>query len=287
MRPGVAAIALAALLSSAPLRAQPGDVDPAASTPPPGLSGIDESLHASYWERGKPRWFFAASLEIGFAYARPKLAAGRGRPHWEWVGLEALPIVTLEGAGAYGGIRGEVPNLDARLGVRYFAPFYRTLLPPADSHDRLDIESEDGPPGRYVAYEGEMAPSVALFGGRLYSVLTAYYIPGIQADHHLYEESLKVVMSPPYVWRARLGYGFGFGPQGRFRVGPAAEVIGLPGRDAAVWRAGLVAVAGVSDSLDVQATLLPVISSPDRLGLSGADWGHLGVRWRWATGQVP
>jgi hypothetical protein len=282
-----AGIALALLLTSVPVGAQPGDVEPSASSPPPGLSGIDEPVAASYWERGKPRWFFAATLELGFAYARPKLAAGRGRPHWEWVGLEALPLVTLEGAGAYGGLRGEVPNLDARLGIRYFAPFYRTLRPEADSHDRLDIEREDGPAGRYVAYEAELAPSVGLLGGSLFAVLTAYYVPGIQSGYHLYEESLKVVMAPPFVWRTRLGYGYGFGSKRPMRVGPAAEVIGLPGRDEQVWRAGVVAVVGVSDSFDVQATLLPVISSPDSIGLAGADWGHLGVRWRWATGQVP
>ncbi len=279
-------LALAFVIFAQPVQAQPTDVDPGASSPPPGLSGMDEP-ESGYWANGKPRWFFAATLELGFAYVRPKLAAGRGRPHWEWIGLEALPIVTLEGAGAYGGLRGQVPNLDARLGVRYFSPFNRTLLPEQERHGRLDIEREDGPNGRYVAYEAEIAPSLELFGGSAFSVLTAYYVPGIQAGHHLYEESLKVVIAPPFVWRARLGYGFGFGPRGSIRVGPAAEVLGLSGRDEQVFRAGMVAIAAVSNSLDVQATLLPVISSPDRIGLAGADWGHLGVRWRWATGQPP
>lgn len=241
----------------------------------------------SHWKDAPPRWFAAATLELGLPYARPKLAVGRGRPHWEWVGIETLPIVTSEGAGLYGGVRGEVPNFDLRLGARYFAPFDRSLLDVRDRYGRLDIEQRSGPNGQYIAYEAETVGDVALLGGTLFAVLTAYYVPDLPADHYLYEESLKVVMAPPWVFRARLGYAYGFGRTGSTRVGPAVDLIGLPGREKTVVRAGLVAVAQISSTVDVQATFIPVIASPDAIGLAGADFGHLGVRWRWATGAVP
>ena len=67
----------------------------------------------------------------------------------------------------------------------------------------------------------------------------------------------------------------------------AAEVIGVPGRDAVVVRGGLVALVRINAELDVLAQLLPVIASPDDIGLHGAEFNQLGVRWRWATGADP
>ena len=247
----------------------------------------DVPAEPSHWADARARWFFSATLELGFPYARPKLAAGRGRPHWEWVGAEGLPIVTTEGAGLYGGFRGQVPHLDVRFGARYFAPFERSLLDVRESYGRLDIEQDDGPNGGYTAYEAELASDVDLFAGRLFTVLTGYYVPDMHRGFYLYEESLKVVMAPPWVWRGRVGYAFAFGADGKTHAGPAVDVIGLPGREETVIRAGVVAVSAISSTVDLQATFVPVIASPDSIGLAGADFGHLGVRWRWATGQVP
>jgi hypothetical protein len=278
---------LIALLVAWSARAQPADVAPPPQSPVLGLSASGQGSQHQFWAEAEPRWFFAATLELGYPYARPKLAVGRGRPHWSWVGIEALPIVTFEGAGVYGGLRLELPHFDVRAGARYFSPFDRSFLPEEDDYERIDIERADGTPGRYAAYELELTGHVPIPGGTLFGVATGMYVSGIDHGHHLYEDSLKVVMAPPFAWRGRLGYLFAFGPNDSIGVGPATELIGLPGRGELVWRGGLVAVAVISASLDVQASLLPVIASPDTIGLAGADFGHLGVRWRWATGAVP
>ncbi len=270
------------------LRAQPADIgSPIAFAPTPGTQSNGDGAERSYWALAGPRFFFAASLEIGFAYARPKLSAGRGRPHWEWVGIEAVPLATPEGVGAYAGLRGQVPNLDLRAGLRHFAPFSRSLIAIEDDYERADIERSDGPSGNYTALETELAAHLPAPSGNVFALFTGYYIPDRPPGHHLYEESLRVVIAPPFVWRARLGYAFHAGPDDELRIGPAAEVLGLPGRDAHVYRAGIVAVAPLSATLDVQLSFLPVISSPDSIGLAGADFTQFGVRWRWATGAPP
>jgi hypothetical protein len=267
--------------------AQPTDVPPIPASPVLGLAAAGQGSKHAFWAEPTPRWFLSATLELGYAYARPRLAVGQGRPHWQWAGIEVLPIVSSEGAGAYGGLRGELPYFDARAGARYFAPFERSLLVKEDAYERLDIERADGPRSSYVAYEAELIANVPIPGGSLFGVATGLIVPNIRPGYHLYEDSLRVVMEPPFVWRGRLGYLFAFGPDDSIGLGPAAEVIGLPGRGELVWRAGPVAVAVISAALDVQATFLPVIVSPDSIGLAGADFGHLGVRWRWATGAVP
>ena len=68
---------------------------------------------------------------------------------------------------------------------------------------------------------------------------------------------------------------------------PTGDLIGLPGRDEFVVRAGVVASVAIDAHLEAQASLVPVIVSPDTLGLAGADFGQLGVRFRWATGSTP
>jgi hypothetical protein len=98
---------------------------------------------------------------------------------------------------------------------------------------------------------------------------------------------MRVVMKPPYAGRARLGYLLALGVDGALRVGPAADVIILPGREVPVIRAGVLGSVLISPSLEAQASFIPVLSSRDNLGLLGGDFGQLGVRYRWATDSEP
>ncbi len=252
-------------------------------TPPSGASGIDRSSLQPYWSRGEPGFFAAGTLELGWAYARPRLAVGWGRPFYRHLSLEAQPLISPNGAGGYLGAKGAVPFLELRSGLRYFAPFDRSLLTPRVSYQRVDIEERDGPGAAHTVVEAEMAGAVPLPGGGPFWVLSVYHVPGLQQGFYLYEESLKMVIKPPWVWRARFGYGVHFGKDDAIGVGVAEEVIVNPGRREHVLRAGVVGSVQISDNVDVQATFLPVISSPDHIGLAGADFGHLGIRWRFAT----
>jgi hypothetical protein len=96
-----------------------------------------------------------------------------------------------------------------------------------------------------------------------------------------------VIMDPPYVWRARLGYLLAFGRDGAIRIGVAGDVIGVPGRDEYVVRGGLLGSVSMTAHLEAQVSFIPVLVSPDSIGLAGGDFGQLGVRFRWATGSKP
>jgi hypothetical protein len=63
-------------------------------------------------------------------------------------------------------------------------------------------------------------------------------------------------------------------------------VVGIPNREAVVVRAGLYTSVAVNRHLEVLATLLPVLVSPDSIGLIGADFGQLGIRMRYATDET-
>jgi len=254
---------------------------------PPATGGTEQAVVGRYWELGRTRPFLATTVDAGLIYLRPRFMAGYGRPHWSWIGLEAAPSAGVGGLGYYSGISAALPYLNLRAGSRYFYPFSRHLLEPREEYERSDIGLLVGPVGDYLAYEAEAAGTLPLGPGSLFAVATGMYISLVPPDMYVYEDSLKVVAAPPWLWRARLGYLLALGLNGAIRLGLAGETIGLPGRDAFVVRGGLVASVLLSSQLEAQASLLPVLMSPDSLGLAGSDFGTLGVRYRWGTDSTP
>ena len=255
------------------------------TAPAPG--GADQAVVARYWEIGRTRSFVAGTVDVGIAYLKPRIQAGYGRPFWSWVGVETYPVLGLSGLGNYTGAAVSIPGLTLRGGSRYFFPFSRSLLEPQASYTRTEIDLVDGPKADYMAFEGELTLTAPLFRGSVFGVLTGYRVAGVEQDRYLFEESLRVVMAPPYVWRSRLGYLLALGPQGAVRVGGAAEVIGLPGRNEFVVRGGIMASVAMTAQLEAHASFIPVLVSPDTIGLAGGDFGQLGVRFLWATGPTP
>jgi hypothetical protein len=59
------------------------------------------------------------------------------------------------------------------------------------------------------------------------------------------------------------------------------------GRDAFVVRGGVLTSLSISARLEAQASFIPVLLSPDSLGLEGSDFGQLGIVYRWATQSTP
>jgi hypothetical protein len=284
-------LALAALFAGTVVpslaRAQDAlDVD-SPSPAPPAAAGIEQAVVARYWELGSPRLFFASTIEAGYAYAKPKLAVGYGLPYWRWIGLEVWPLVSTGNVGGYAGIGGAVPGLSFRTGARYTYPFSRTYLDPRDSYTRLDLDRVEGDKAAYLALEAELTATVPAPAGSLFGVLTGYRVMLVPDDQYVFEDSLRTVMEPPYIWRARLGYLFAFGRDAAIRIGPAADYIGVPNRGERVVRAGLVGSVAVTAHVEAQASFIPVIVSPDTIGLAGGDFGQLGIRYRWATDSRP
>jgi hypothetical protein len=255
------------------------------SGPAPG--GTDQAVVARYWELGRTRPFIATTVDFGVPYLKPRFMAGYGRPFWSWIGVEAYPVIGLSGTGQYVGAAASIPGLTLRGGSRYFYPFTRTLLTPKESYTRSDISLLGGPRADYLAYEGELIGTAPLFSGSVFGVLTGYRLSLVAPGYYIFEDSLRAVMKPPYVWRARAGYLLALGRDGAIRLGGAAELIGLPGRNEFVVRGGVIASVAVSAQLEAQASLIPVLVSPDSIGLAGGDFGQLGVRYSWASSSKP
>jgi hypothetical protein len=265
---------------------QPLDVSSPAPAAP-AVGGAEQALVPKYWELGRPRWFLGSALEAGYAYVRPRFVFGYGQPYWSFVGLEAYPVLSLSSVGQYLGVSAALPGITARVGARYTLPFSRDYLKPRDSYSYVDLDRLSGPKADYLALEAELTATVPLWVGSAFAVLTGYRTELAPSGYYLYEESLRAIMKPPYIYRGRLGYLAAFGREGSIRIGAAADVIGLPGRDEIVVRGGLIGAVLINAHLEVQASFIPVIVSPDRLGLAGGDFGQLGVRFRWATDSTP
>jgi hypothetical protein len=262
------------------------EVAPPAPTPPE-TTGTEKATVSQYWELGRPRWFMATTMDAGFAYLRPRFSLGYGQPYWRFAQLDAQPIVTTAGAGQYLGFLGTLKFTALRLGARYYYPFSRSFLLPRDRYSRRDIQLVEGPRADYLALEAELSATVPVYVGSLFALATMYRTSLVPDGYYLFEESLHTVMKPPYIWRGRLGYLVGLGSEGGIRVGVATDVIGLPGRDEFVVRAGVLGNVLINAHLEAQASFIPVIVSPDTIGLAGADFGQLGVRFRWATDSEP
>jgi hypothetical protein len=236
---------------------------------------------------GPPRAFVASTVDAGYLYARPRLSLGYGRPFSTWVGIDVNPLVTNTGYGGYGGARFAVPFADLRVGAREFLAFNHNFLEPKDHYGALDLNSTIGDKSRYLTLEAELSGAIQAGPGSILFVLTGSSVRGVREGLYVYEETLRVIVAPPWIWRTRLGYAVRLGREGNSSVGVVGEVLGLPGRHEHVFRAGIVASFAVSRQLEALFTLVPPILSPDTIGIAGGDIAQLGIRFRWATGLAP
>jgi hypothetical protein len=108
----------------------------------------------------------------------------------------------------------------------------------------------------------------------------------VEDGYYVFEESMRVVMEPPLLWRGRLTYLIGLGDPETLRIGMLGEMLGNPGRDALFVRIGPALAVSLTHHLEAVAASAFVIASPDDIGLAGGDLGQIGLRYRWATGDL-
>lgn len=252
--------------------------DPPAPAEP---AGVAEPVG---WESGQDRWFAAGTIDLGPLYLRPRLSAGWGRPFWRWIGIDTNPLVSGEGIGAYAGARVTIPHLDFRAGGRLFSTFSRSLLDPRYSYNRLALEVRDGPVSQYLSVEAEISGSLPLGPGNLVFVLTGTYVALVPGDHYVYEDTLRIITEPPWIWDARTGYELPFGKRKWTKIGLVAELVGSPGRNLVVLRGGITASLRLGNILELRGALVPALLARDDLGAMGGQWFELGLRFRFATG---
>jgi hypothetical protein len=271
--------------------------EPTPAVPPPSLDqrpplGIfptsDDALvdprMARSWGTLPARAFVSTTIDLGFVYARPRVSLGYGRPFTSWFGLDANPIASKAGLGAYAGLRFEIPHFDIRAGARYFYAFEHTYLETKPHYSRLDLETTSGTKARTLTYEVEADAAIPAGPGAVLLRASASYVTGVPAGHSVFEETLHVIVEPPVVWRGRAGYVFTFGAHAQHSVGLVADFLDIPKReDSMTVRAGPVLRMTLSRRVDVRGTFVASLVSPDTIGLVGGDFTELGVRYRWAT----
>jgi hypothetical protein len=250
-------------------------------TPPDAL--VDPRMARS-WGTLPARTFLATTVDVGFVYFRPRLSLGYGRPFTNWIGIDANGIATTNGLGAYGGGRIEIPHFDWRVGARYFSAFSHTYLPNQPSYSRLDVENNAGAKAHVLTLESELDLSLNLGIGTVLLRGSGSYLTGVPKGQSVYEETLHIIVQPPFVWRTRLAYVFRFGAHDQHSIGPAVDVLDVPKRgDAITVRVGPIVRMALSRRVDVRGSFIMTVLSPDRIGLVGGDFTELGVRYRWAT----
>ena len=254
---------------------------PGVAYPPDAL--IDARMRRS-WNEGDTRFFLATTLDVGWTYLRPRASVGYGKPFGTWFGIDANPIVSGNGLGAYGGLRLALPRFDLRVGPRFVGAFNRNYLKPQRGYNRLDLDSTAGDPSRVLTFEAEFEASVPAGPGDIIGLGSVSYVTGVPKGELVFEETLRVIVDPPLVWRGRLGYVVRFGSYRQHSAGLVAEVLDVPNRDDSLTlRAGPVIRIVLSRRVEVRGSFVPTIISPDNIGLVGGDFTELGFRYRWAT----
>jgi hypothetical protein len=257
--------------------------------PPLGLFPTSEDAlmdprMARSWGAAPARDFISTTVDVGFVYFRPRVAIGYGKPFTSWVGLEANPIVTSAELAVYGGLRLELPYVDFRLGPRFARAFTHTYLPDQLTYTRLELETNYGTPASATTYEGEVDLSIPLGPGNIIGRGSLSYVTGVPSGDDVFEETLHVIVKPPWVWRARFGYAFRFGAYRQHSIGLVGEFLDVPKRDdSRTFRAGPLIRFVLSRRVELRGSFVVPFLSPDTIGLVGGDFAELGVRYRWAS----
>jgi hypothetical protein len=262
----------------------PVDTKPPLGIFPTSSDALIDPRMLRSWGVAPRRVFLATTFDVGFVYARPRLSVGYGRPFTSWVGVDVNPIVTSAGLGAYGGLRFELPYVDLRLGPRYFSAFNHTYLDTKPSYSRVDLESSVGAKANPLTYEAELDAAIPLGPGTVLVRGSVSYVTGVPAGQSVFEETLHVIVEPPWVWRARAGYALRLGTNSQHSIGLVADILDVPKRDdSTTVRVGPILRLVLSRRVEVRGSFVVTVLSPDRIGLVGGDFTELGVRYRWAT----
>lgn len=263
--------------------------DPNHDVPPLGLLPTGDALidprMARTWGALPARWFVSTMIDVGWIYTRPRISFGYGKPFTKWFGVDLNPLANGQGLGGYGGLRLELPFFDIRFGARYFSAFTRTYLPEQESYDRLSLETEStNAAAKVLTVESEIDVSVPAGPGNIVGRVSGSYVSNIPDHFTAYEETLRVIVKPPWVWRARGGYAFRFGKYQQHSLGVVVDFLNVPERDDfRTVRVGPIIRFVLSRRVDIRGSFVVTALSPDRIGLRGGDFTELGVRYRWAT----
>ncbi len=230
-------------------------------------------------------WFLGSALDFGLIYLRPRIMFGYGNPQTDWIGLDLNPVISLSDLGAYGGLRFQWEFVNLRIGTRVAYSIQRAALRPQEHYTRDEIEERrvgDMPVTRakYLANEVELTLTPNFGRHALWIEAAVTHITLAPANRYVYEERMRVVTDPPWLFRGMLGWSFRFDWNTLpVQLTPAVEGIWAHNREELTVRAGGIIAIAVTDELAVRAFFMATAVTPDSIGFEGANFGQVGIRW--------
>ncbi len=256
------------------------------ATSPPSGGRSDIGAVRPYWGAGPVRGFAAGVFETAGVGGRTELDLGYGRPHYLWAGLDVSTGLSLRGLSMAAYARAQAPWGVVKFGPRFFTALNQKLLPETDVITRPLLDLNEGLRSKYAALDAEVSFSIPLPLGSIGVLVNAYGIFGVPEGYFVLEDALRVVMDPPFVGRARLSYLAGIGDPQTLRVGGVVEAIYNPNREMVNIRLGPAVAVSLTHHLEAVGVAAISVFNPDEIGLAGADLGQIGLRYRWASGDL-
>lgn len=212
--------------------------------------------------------FLLGEASAGFDGGSARLTVARGQRD-VWLGVDAEPTVAADHAGGYVGARLGTPHVELRAGVLGAYSFRRSFLPIQPWYRREDAElRHGGEHARYLGLASGMALRLDAFGGEFRADSEVSAVLRVPEDRYVFVEHRNVITGESWLFYQRVGQRFPI--WGDVWMGAAAEYLWLDTRHAAVLRVGPDVRFAPRDWFAVEFVLLPAVTSPDRLGLSGA-----------------
>ncbi len=239
-----------------------------------------------YWGAGDARPFMAVTFETAGIAGRTQLDLGYGKPHHQWAGVEFNTQISLRSLSEFLGVRATAPWGTVRFGPRFVTQYSQRLIEKKDTVTRTDLDQDEGLRSHYLALDADANFSIPLPVGSLGVGLFASGIFGVEDGYFVMEDSLRVPIDPPFVGRARLSYLAGIGVPATLRVGGVFEVIINPERELVNLRTGPAVAVSLTHHLEAVGVAAFSIFNPDEIGLASSDVGQIGLRYKWATGDL-
>lgn len=255
-------------------------------SPPSAGSRVDIGTFRPYWGAAPSRPFAAVTFDTAGIAVRTELDLGIGKPHHEWAGLELTSNLSLRGLSEFLGIRAVTPWANLRFGGRFVSLFSQLLIPEKEVVTRTDLDADEGLKSHYLAVDGEVNFNIPLPVGTLGLGGGAYGLFFIPKGYFVLEENLRTVVAAPFVARGRASYLFGIGDPDTLRIGGVAEVVVNPSRELVNVRVGPAVAVSLTHHFEAVGVAVFSVFNPDEIGLAGADLGQIGLRYRWATGDL-
>ncbi len=234
------------------------------------------------WEAGQARFFLAGRADVGTAQ-HLGLAAGWGKPHWMWGGVEAHGVLGFGFASASADLRVALLVADLTLGLRRTHAFRHLPLPEAPRYDAIPT----GAGSTYLTLDLFASGLVPTPGGLALWEVNAVRFLDPPAGASRYEEWLRAVCAGQWCGVARLAWAAKL-RAGALYLGAGAEWAFLDGRPGPeMVRLGPVVSWRLWPHLALQGAVYLPVSDPDRLRLLDRVNAVVVLGWTFATGDPP